>query len=67
MTLDAEAAINTLYHDFNECGSIKEINRQLRDGLIGSVEHARYVLQVWEEHKRLPQNVELVRAFPSMF
>lgn len=67
MNVDVEAAINKIYHNFNECGSVKEINRQLRDGLIGSVEHARYVLQVWEEYKRLPQNVELVRAFPLMF
>ena len=60
-------AINKVYHDFNDCGSIKFINQQLNDGLVGSVEHAKYVLQVWEEHKRLPQNRELVSAFPLMF
>lgn len=67
MIADVDAAINELYNKFNECESIKEINSQLLDGLIGSVEHARYVLQAWEEYKRLPQNDELVRAFPSMF
>ena len=40
---------------FNDCGSVKEANRQLSEGLMSSVEHARYVLQVWEEFKRLPQ------------
>lgn len=64
---DIDEAINKVYHDFNNCGSIKLINRQLNDGLVGSVDHAKYVLQVWEAHKRLPQYRELVSAFPLMF
>ena len=67
MAPDIEAKINKIHLAFNECGSIKEINRQLHDGLISSVEHARYVLQVWEEHKRLPQNREITSTFPLMF
>lgn len=63
----SEEQINAVYHTFNDSGSVKEANRQLNAGLMSSVEHAKYVLQVWEEHKRLPQNRELVSAFPLMF
>lgn len=53
--IDPEQAINEAHWAFNDCLSIKEINRQLAEGLIGSVDHARYVLSVWENFKRLPQ------------
>lgn len=62
-----EEDINAVYHAFNACGSVREANRQLNDGLMSSVEHARYILQVWEEHKRLPQYRDITAAFPLMF
>lgn len=67
MERDIDEAINKIYHDFNNCGSIKLINQQLNDGLVGSVEHAKYVLQVWEVYKRLPQYRDITAAFPLMF
>ena len=59
--------VSTVYWSFDSCGSVREINRQLHEGLISSVDHARYVLRVWEEHKRLPQHRGIVQAFPHMF
>lgn len=67
MIPDIEAKVNEIYCAFNRCGSIKEANRQLLEGLISSVDHARYVLQVWEEHKRLPQYRDITAAFPRYF
>lgn len=44
-----------MHWEFNQCESVKEANRQLAEGLMGSVEHAEYILRVWEEFKKLPQ------------
>lgn len=52
---EEENAITQAHWAFNECDSVKEANRLLQDGLMGSVEHARYILQVWENFKQLPQ------------
>lgn len=65
--VSSDEQVNAVYWAFNECGSVREANRQLNEGLMSSVEHARYVLQVWEEHKRLPQHRDIVAAFPLMF
>lgn len=63
----SDEEISRIYRQFEECGSIREIDRQLAEGLVTKVEHARYTLQVWEEHKRLPQNHTITSAFPLMF
>lgn len=62
-----ESEINRIYQDFENCASVMFAHKQLREGLMSSPEHARYILQVWEEHKRLSQNVEITQAFPMDF
>lgn len=62
-----ESEINRIYQDFENCASVMNAHKQLREGLMSSPEHARYILQVWEEHKRLSQNVGITQAFPMYF
>lgn len=67
MLYDIDTQVAEVYAAFEVCGSIKEIDRQLAEGLVSKIEHARYVVQVWEVYKRLPQYREITDAFPALF
>lgn len=59
MTEDIEMKVNAAHWAFNTCGSVRELNRQLTEGLIGSVDHAGKVLEVWHYFVRLPQYADI--------
>ena len=51
----SEAAMDAMHWAFNETTAVKELNRQLNEGLVSSVEHANAVLSAWAEFQQLPQ------------
>lgn len=43
------------YRAFEECGSVVEAKRQLNEGYMMAIDFSRYVLEVWDNFRRLPQ------------